>query len=220
MIDSISIWHYAVLLAIGYGIGSLHAAYFVGKIFAKIDIREHGSGNSGGLNVVRVMGTKAGLPVVIFDVSKVILIMMLTNYIFYGRVIGLENNQLLPGMVAGFGAVLGHVFPPYLKFRGGKGIAPALGLAFMLDWRIALACVVVWAALVLTTKYVTVGGVSGLIVLSAGAIWLFHSQPAIVAICCAITVLGIIKHKDSIINVARGKEMKITERKKGGELPK
>lgn len=201
-----------------YAIGSLHAAYFMGRIFAKIDIREHGSGNSGGINVIRVMGTFAGVPVVIFDVGKVVLIVMFVNYMFYGQAFGLAHYQLLPGSFAAFGAVLGHIFPPYLKFKGGKGIAPTLGFAFALDWRIALICIAVWIILVLLTKYITVGGVSGIAVFAASSLWLFSDNLILAAVCLAISIIVIAKHKQNIILVIKGKEMKITERKKGGEL--
>lgn len=127
-----------ICLAIGYVFGLFQTGYLYSKAH-NMDIRNYGSGNSGSTNVLRVMGIKAGFIVFIGDCSKMIFACLLTRFLFREQ----------PGMIyvyllyTGFGVILGHNFPFYMGFKGGKGIAASAGLLVAMDWRVMLVCLVV-----------------------------------------------------------------------------
>lgn len=129
--------------------GCIQSAFLVGKLIYKIDIREHGSGNAGTTNVTRTLGKKAGLFVFISDVLKGVIAFFITYNLF----LQVETNNLFTNDLneiseysyalvlatyAGFGAILGHDFPFYLKFKGGKGVATTIGIFLCVDYKIAL----------------------------------------------------------------------------------
>lgn len=139
-------------LAIGYVFGLFQTGYFYGKIKG-IDIRQHGSGNAGTTNALRTMGAKAGAITLIGDAMKCVLAVMVAKSLFA------ESAGMLPllCLYAGVGAVLGHNYPFYLNFKGGKGIAATFGLALATDVKMALICAVSFIIIVAITKYVSVG---------------------------------------------------------------
>ncbi len=143
-------------LAGGYLCGLLQTAYIYGRMNG-IDIREHGSGNAGTTNALRVLGKKAGLVVFLGDLFKAIIAVVLARIIF---------NQIYPDEMylfmayAGLGTVLGHNFPCYLGFRGGKGIAATAGVIIgFLDPMIILACLITFVTIVAITRYVSLGSI-------------------------------------------------------------
>lgn len=153
-----------VSLLIGYVFGMFQTAYFVGRLNG-IDIRDHGSKNAGFTNTNRVLGRKMGIIVFVADVLKAVLAFFIANAIFWiffadgqsnSATIAIDMYNSLPGLYGGLGAVLGHVFPFYLKFKGGKGVSCALGVILMLDWRVALIAFTLGAIAVAITKYISV----------------------------------------------------------------
>lgn len=141
-------------IVIGYFFGIIQTAYIYGKLHG-IDIREHGSGNSGTTNALRVLGKKAGLIVFLGDLSKATIACVLARIVgthFYPEMM----YSLI--LLAGFGVVLGHNFPFYMNFKGGKGIAATAGVILgILDWRIIVACLVAFLVCVIITRYVSLG---------------------------------------------------------------
>lgn len=145
-----------ICLILGYLCGLFETGVFYGKLKG-VDLREHGSGNSGTTNALRVLGPKAGIVVFIGDFCKSFLPALAANLIFR-RIY--PDAYLLYSLYAGFGAVLGHVFPFYLKFHGGKGIASAAGtIVGLLDFRITLILGVLFLLTVAITRYVSVGSI-------------------------------------------------------------
>ncbi|MCI8949994.1 MAG: glycerol-3-phosphate 1-O-acyltransferase PlsY [Lachnospiraceae bacterium] len=144
-------------LAIGYICGLLQTGYFYGKMHG-IDIRQHGSGNSGTTNALRVLGKKAGLIVFIGDVLKALIPCLLTR-LFLGNRPEYEGVAYLYALYMGFGVILGHNFPFYMNFKGGKGIAAMAGLIASLDWRLILICAAVFLGSVILTHYVSLGSI-------------------------------------------------------------
>lgn len=142
----------AVCLVIGYVFGLFQTGYLYGKLHG-IDIRSQGSGNSGTTNALRVMGKKAGLIVFAGDFLKTVIPCFLVRA-FLGD--GALYTHVLV-LYTGFGVTLGHNFPFYLKFKGGKGIAAMAGILVASDWRITLVCLVVFVACVAITRYVSLG---------------------------------------------------------------
>ncbi len=143
-----------ICLVMGYGFGLFQTGYLYGK-YKHMDIRQHGSGNAGATNTLRVMGPKAGLIVFLGDFFKTVAAMILARTLFGNSSCG---GDLL-ALYAGLGATLGHNFPFYLNFKGGKGVACMAGIVTALDLRIMLVCLAVFAGTVAATRYVSLGSI-------------------------------------------------------------
>lgn len=141
-------------IAFAYLLGSIPSAVWYGKIFHGIDIRQHGSGNAGANNSLRTLGKTAGIIVLSFDFLKGFLAVFLTNYFFENTP---EWNLLFLGIVA----VIGHIYPIFAQFRGGKGIATAMGVVVAVLPMAAIPCIVVFLLTVILTKYVSLGSLLG-----------------------------------------------------------
>ena len=202
-----------LFIFIGYVAGCFQTAYFIGKIVGKIDIREHGSGNAGMTNVIRVMGVKPGVVVLVLDVAKAVGAIMLANYVFHGRIYGMQGIEYLPGLLTGLGVILGHNFPFYLKFRGGKGIASTLGLALMFDLRVLAAAAAVGVVLLLTVKYMSLASLVALVVFAMATTILFD-EPSIIIVAWIIAALGFFTHRKNIARLINGTESKFNIFKK------
>lgn len=140
-------------LAIGYLCGLFQTGYLYGKM-NHIDIRNYGSGNSGTTNALRVMGKKAGLIVFAGDFLKTVLACLIARILFKN-----DPSTDLYVLYAGLGVVLGHNFPCYLKFKGGKGIASMAGILCSMDWRVTLVCAALFLGAVIITRYVSLGSI-------------------------------------------------------------
>lgn len=140
-------------LVIGYLFGLFQTGYLYG-MHNHIDIRKYGSGNAGTTNALRVMGKKAGLIVLLGDAMKAVLAVCLVRYIFRAN-----PNADLFALLAGLGATLGHNFPFYLNFKGGKGIACMAGIIIAFDWRLFIIELVLFVGVVFLTRYVSLGSI-------------------------------------------------------------
>ena len=140
-----------ICLVIGYVCGLFQTGYIIGKVH-KTDIREHGSGNAGTTNAFRTFGKKAGVLTLLGDCLKCVLAIVIVRMVY-----GNSMNTILPllTLYAALGCILGHNFPISMEFRGGKGIAASVGMIIAFDWRIFIACAVVFFALFFTTHYVS-----------------------------------------------------------------
>ena len=142
----------AICLAMGYVFGLFQTGYLYSKS-KNMDIRNYGSGNAGSTNVLRVMGVKAGLIVFLGDAGKMILACLLTRMLYSGQ----QEMLYVYLLYTGLGVILGHNYPFYMGFKGGKGIAASAGLLASLDWRVMLICLVVFVATVAITRFVSLG---------------------------------------------------------------
>lgn len=189
-------------LLIGYVCGLFQTAYIYGRING-IDIREHGSGNSGTTNALRVLGKKAGLIVFAGDILKILAAGFLVTVLFnQGDFFG--DRAALYKLYAGLGAVLGHNFPFYLNFKGGKGIAVTSGLILMMDWRITILCLIAFALTVGLTRYVSLGSlvITALFMIS----WIFLGQTGRLALTPAHlpeSYVGIPDRGDGLLAASR-----------------
>ena len=152
-------------LLIGYCFGLFQTAFLYGKTKG-VDIRKVGSGNSGTTNALRNFGAKAGLIVLVGDVTKCILAFLLASKLFGGG----EIPAILCGLYAGAGAILGHCFPFYMQFRGGKGIASMAGLIGVFSWKLLLIGFAIFALIFFTTHYVSLGSLIGALMFFVGTI--------------------------------------------------
>ncbi|AYA99760.1 glycerol-3-phosphate 1-O-acyltransferase PlsY [Lachnoanaerobaculum umeaense] len=148
-----------LLLIIGYIIGNIETGYIFGKL-NKMDIRNYGSGNAGATNTLRVLGPKAGLIVFLGDFCKSLIPCLVVRYIFRDNV----SLSYMYMLYIGLGVVLGHNFPFYLGFKGGKGVASTAGIIMALDIRIAAVCLAAFIVIVAFTRYVSLASIVVMII--------------------------------------------------------
>lgn len=202
---------------IGYIFGLFQTGYIYGRIKG-IDIREHGSGNAGTTNALRTLGTKAGVVTFIGDCLKCILAVVTVRLIFSH---GYASVMPLLTVYTGLGVVLGHNFPFYLKFRGGKGIASTAGLILTLDPVLSLIAFATFGAAVGITKYVSLGSLllaaeflAGVIIYGFSGKWNL-SQPQMIemyTVAAVITAMAFFRHRRNIKSLVKGTERKIGEK--------
>ncbi|EXG86870.1 MULTISPECIES: glycerol-3-phosphate 1-O-acyltransferase PlsY [Lacrimispora] len=203
-----------ICLIAGYLFGLIQSGYFYGKAH-KIDIRNHGSGNSGTTNALRVMGPKAGAVVFLGDFLKSLLPCLMIRVLFRSQP---EMIYLLI-LYTGFGVILGHNYPFYLNFKGGKGIAATAGLIVATDLRMMLLCLVAFVLIVAVTRYVSLGS---LVVATIFLIWLFlfgmmgaygldqRLLPEFYIVTALISGQAFWRHRANIGRLVRGRENKIS----------
>ena len=190
-------------LLISYFVGTISGSYIIGNLFLNKDIRKYGSGNAGTTNAMRVLGKKAGVLTFLIDFLKGALVTLIIRRIF--------GDEFVP--LAILGAVIGHDFPFYMKFKGGKGVATTLGALAIFNFPLTLICYVVWVLGTVLTKMVSVGSI--LFFVSIIIVYSFMSNLAMsnILIIDIIALIGIIRHKDNIKRIIAGNENKIGGRK-------
>lgn len=186
---------------IGYLLGGLNGAIVISHAVKLGDVREHGSGNAGLTNFLRSYGGWRTLLVVALDLGKVFLACWLATLL-------LPEQTALAKMAAGAAAQVGHVFPAYYGFHGGKGILCSGALALVMDWRVFVIVFALFLLLFLLTKLVSLGSVCAAVVYPV-AFWLFfRDEPAIWAIALGMALLAIIMHRGNIVRLFKGTERK------------
>ena len=202
----------------GYVFGLFQTGYLYSKMH-HVDIRREGSGNSGSTNVLRVMGVKAGAIVFFGDFFKTLIPCIIVRLVFVDKP---EMVNLLVIYTA-LGVILGHNYPFYMGFKGGKGIAATAGLLVAMDLRVTLVCLIVFAAIVATTRFVSLGS---LVVVSIFlALMIFFGQrgdyglaasylPEFYAVSAVVTGMAFWRHRTNIVRLVHGNEDKIGLKKK------
>lgn len=189
-------------------VGSIPTAVWVGKRFYKIDVREHGSGNAGATNTFRVLGKKAGIPVLIIDILKGFLavnLVRLQHQYGVGDVIPLTNLKL----AFGFASVIGHVFPVFAGFRGGKGIASLLGILLAIHPEAAGCSVLIFLSILITSKYVSLGSITAGICFPILVIGVFGNRvPSLMIFSSVVAILIVLTHQKNIDRLRKGIENK------------
>jgi len=199
---------------LAYLMGSFSSAVWIGKWFYNTDVRTHGSGNAGATNTIRVLGTKAGIIVMLLDIVKAWGAVMLAHT-FAGD--SLSANQLIDfKILLGALAVLGHVFPVFTGFKGGKGVASLVGVIIALYSLNVFLIVLAWFALVfILTRYVSLASITSSILFAILAIFVFHEQNIILIILAALIAIFIpLTHHENIKRLLKGEESKLTFKKK------
>lgn len=203
-----------VCLLIGYVCGLFQTSYLIGRK-NNIDIRRHGSGNAGTTNAMRVMGKKAGGLTLLGDCVKCLAATGLVRLLF-----GTSHGEMLflLCLYAGAGCVLGHNFPVYLHFKGGKGIAASVGLVLGLDWRMFLIAAVIFFSAFFLTHYVSVASLSAYLTALAamivlGNLGLYRMSESYLweayIVMAAMTLLAFIRHRTNLVRLFQGTENKI-----------
>ncbi len=209
-----------ICLAIGYIFGLFQTGFIYGKLH-HIDIREYGSGNAGTTNTLRTLGWKAGLVTFLGDAGKAILSMLLAWILFHEKYPGQVS---LLEMYAGLGTVLGHNFPFYMKFKGGKGIACTAGFLITFYPSLAILCLLVFVVTVAVTRYVSLGSILvsvcfyiQLIVFGQmGYLWVDKELlPETYVVGAVFTVLAIWRHRANVKRLLTGTENKFSISRSG-----
>lgn len=209
------IWLGSVFL-VAYLIGSISTAIIVGRFMAGDDIRSHGSGNAGATNALRTYGKKAAVFVVLGDCLKAVVAILVG--MIEAKVIGANAQTMqLAVYIAGVGAVLGHNFPLYFKFRGGKGILVSTVAILFADWKIGLAVIVFSILIMAITRYVSLGSVLGSVALVIlGFIFHFGDTPYLI-FAVILAVSAIFMHRGNIKRLINGTENKLGSKKNTGD---
>ena len=212
-------------IMIGYIFGLFQTSYIYGKLHG-IDIREHGSGNAGSTNMLRTMGTKAGLISFFGDVLKTILAVLVCLAIFYRPEVNPEMLQLIK-LYAAAGTILGHNFPFYLGFKGGKGIACTAGMIITLDPFMVICGIILFFSIFFATHYVSLGSICmyiaffiGTVIMGAFNLGCFKSVTPEIAMECDIivgllTIMALFRHRNNIVRLINHTEKKVYLKQKG-----
>ena len=198
-----------VLLA--YITGAFPSAVWVGKTFYKIDVREYGSGNAGATNTFRVLGKGAGIPVLFMDIFKGWLAVYYVHFI--SNVTELSPELFFENQLAfGIAAVIGHLFPVYTGFRGGKGIATLLGLLVGLNPIAAITSIVVFIIVFLISKYVSLASILSSVAFPVVVFFILDQKDvnsSLELFSVFVPILTLITHQKNIERLIRGKETKV-----------
>lgn len=184
---------------IGYLFGSLNSSLIVGRFYG-VDVRKHGSGNAGTSNALRTLGKKAALLVLIGDIVKGILAYIAGYYIFGGQ---------LGGMLGGTAAILGHVWPIFFGFKGGKGVLTSFAVLMFIDWRIALGLLGVFIIIVFITRFISLGSMIAAALFPVTSI-ILEKDIGTIVFSGIIAVLIIVKHHANIKRLLGGTEAKLS----------
>jgi len=197
---------------IAYLLGSINTSIIVSKIFGENDIRTKGSGNAGATNTLRVVGAKAAVLVVIGDALKGVIAVLISRFV--SRSIFNVDNDLYSVYAAAIAVVLGHVFPLYFGFRGGKGIMTSISVIMMLDWIIGLILIGVFALFIILFNYVSLSSCVSAFVYPF-VVYFMHNDnmPFLISAIC-IAFIAILKHKTNIKRLINGTESKLFKSKK------
>ncbi len=192
----------AITLVVGYLMGNLNGAICASKALGD-DVRTHGSGNAGLTNFIRSYGAGHALMVILIDSGKAVLCCLLGGFLL-GNTLDFQTGAALGGAAV----FLGHVFPVFLGFRGGKGILSGFFVALMVDYRVAVLILAVFAVAYLTTQYVSLGSVLGAITFGI-SFAVLHYDNLVVMICgIFMGLLATIMHWQNIVRLFKGEERK------------
>jgi len=197
-----------LLILLAYLIGSVPTAVWVSRFFFGIDIREYGSGNSGATNTFRVLGSRWGAFVMAVDVLKGVLATSL--YIIVPFYLGSEWDRTNFMVGLGLAAVVGHIFPLWADFRGGKGVATLFGMVLAIQPLVAVYCVGVFLLVLYLTRFVSLSSILASLAFAILILFIFNEQePLYRAFAIAVALLVILTHQKNISRLLRGSESKV-----------
>ena len=215
--------YYIIMAIIAYLIGSVNFSILISKKKAGFDIREKGSGNAGTTNMLRSVGKGAALITLILDILKgvvTVLIAIFYSFILY-KAFDVNLNSALLVQIAGIFVILGHTFPIYFGFKGGKGVATTLGILLVTNWHVGLICLVFALVLIVITKMVSVGALGAAILFPVLTIFSdqisFIKPGNYIIYSILIAIIVCFNHRTNIQRLMNGTENKISFKKKKEE---
>jgi glycerol-3-phosphate acyltransferase PlsY len=198
-----------VLVGASYLAGSIPFGLLLGRFFAGVDVREAGSGNIGATNVARTAGRRLGVLTLVLDAGKGALAVGITAW-----VLGVPNDAGWPAS-AGLAAFLGHVFPVWLRFRGGKGVATALGAFLALTPWLTLGAALVFGVTFAASKVVSVSSLTAAAVLAGGAALLHGKGAPVTQVALVVLLVIVVRHQSNLGRMLRGEESRLRPRDSG-----
>lgn len=204
---------YIAIAIIAYAIGSINFSVIFSRKFAGFDVREKGSGNAGTTNMLRSVGKKAAIITLICDILKGVVSILIALAIGY-FVKDVDKSILV--QLAGFFAVFGHTFPIFFEFRGGKGVATALGVILLTNWQIGLICLAFALILIIITKMVSLGSIMAAILFPVLTIFIQtnYIEPGnYIIFGIAVGLLVVFNHRKNLKRILEGNENKISFKK-------
>lgn len=204
---------YIIVGIIAYCLGSISFSVIVSKKMAGFDVRKKGSKNAGSTNVLRTVGKKAALITLICDILKGVLAILIA--VLLGNIFNV-NDKVLLIQIAGILVILGHTFPVFFGFKGGKGVATAIGVLLVINWQIALICIVFAIVLIILTKTVSMGSIAAAILFPV--LTLFITNHYIVTgnyiiFAIIIALIVVYNHRSNISRILKGEENKLKAKK-------
>src|SRR3954470_15995408 len=202
----------AIVVLLGYLLGAIPAGYIAGRI-AGVDIRKEGSGNVGATNVVRVLGKKYGYPVFFIDVLKGVIAVVSASYL--ANRFGQSAHVVLLAILAGVACVIGHNFPVWLGFRGGKGVATSVGVVFALMPIAAIAVLVVWVLTFQLGRWVSLASVIAALALPIAVALCYLRGPGgmtLLSFSAVLTLLVLLRHRSNLVRLVQGTEPRFRRR--------
>ena len=195
-----------VMLILSYLIGAFPSGLIIGKLFFKKDIRQYGSGNTGATNSFRVLGRPAGFIVTFLDIFKGFITVFFPLW-FPVHADGVISTFFTNGLIVGLFAILGHVYPIYLKFNGGKGVATSAGVVLGVNPILLLILAIIFFSVLKIFKYVSLSSIIAAISCVIGSI-IIHDY-ILLAVSGIVSIILIIRHKSNIVRIFKGEEPKI-----------
>ncbi|MGZ5245975.1 MAG: glycerol-3-phosphate 1-O-acyltransferase PlsY [Flavitalea sp.] len=197
-----------LLIISAYLIGSIPTAVWISKAFFGIDIRDYGSGNAGATNTFRILGSRWGSIVMIVDVLKGIVATSLYILLPYYLTDEWDRTNFMVGL--GLAAVLGHIFPIWADFRGGKGVATLFGMIIAIQPLVAICCVSVFLLVLYLTRFVSLSSILASVAFAVFILFIFNErEPLYRAFAIAVALLVILTHQKNITRILRGSESKV-----------
>ena len=201
---------YIVVSLLAYFIGSINFSVLFSRKFAGFDVRDKGSKNAGTTNVLRTVGIKAAVLTLVCDILKGVVAVLIA--IVSGKIWTNIDVEILK-YLSGFFAILGHTFPIFFEFRGGKGVATSLGVLLTLNWKIGLICLIFAIIIIAFTKMVSIGSILSAILYPILTIFMGEFEIWTIIISILIALLVIFNHRENITRIKNGTENKISFKK-------
>ena len=192
-----------VVALLSYFLGCFNGAVLISTFIIKDDIRGHGSGNAGLTNFYRTYGARYALPVILLDMGKTAASTLIGGYMF----LCLYEDWTLGVLVAGLSCIIGHVFPAFYGFKGGKGILAGSILVIMLDWRMALVAWGLFVLAVFFTRYISLGSISAASSVAVSALFIYD-RPVYIILAVVTAALVVWSHRSNIVRLVKGNESK------------
>ena len=210
---------YILMAIIAYAIGSINFSVIISKKMAGFDVREKGSGNAGSTNVLRTVGKKAAIITLICDILKGVVSVLIA--LLVGVIAGESANSAIIVEIAALAVVIGHTFPVFFGFRGGKGVATSLGVILIVNWKIGLICLVFALALMALTRMVSLGSISASVLFAVLTMFIRDSYIGGIEFDFSFIIFGILlaalvifNHRSNLKRIINGTENKLNFKKK------
>ena len=210
---------YIIMAIVAYLIGSINFSVIISKKMAGFDVREKGSGNAGSTNVLRTVGKKAALITLVCDILKGVISVLIA--LLVGKIAGESANLAIVVEIAALAVVIGHTFPVFFGFRGGKGVATSLGVILIVNWKIGLICLVFALALMALTRMVSLGSISASVLFAVLTMFIRDSYIGGIEFDFSFIIFGILlaalvifNHRTNLKRIINGTENKLNFKKK------